>query len=72
VLVDTDHLQSVLALTEKKNVPPLAGTRVLLGSTDAGHAVGAGAGEGDGEGLGEGEGDGDGFGAGAGAGFPLC
>jgi hypothetical protein len=59
-------------VTEKKNVPPLAGTRVLVGSIDAGHAVGLGIGLGEGAGCGLGEGDGAGDGFGAAAGFPLC
>jgi hypothetical protein len=68
VLVDTDHLQSAVAATEKKNVPPLAGTRVLVGSIDVGHAVGLGVGLG----LGVGDGEGEGEGVGAGTGFPPC
>lgn len=69
VPVETDHLQSAEADTEKITVSPAAFTRTLPGPTDSGHgAGGAGVGVGVGVGVGAGVGVGVGVGLGVGVG----
>src|SRR5882762_1658631 len=65
--VETDHLQSAGAETRKLTVSPLAFTRTLPGSTDAGHGPGSVVGNGE-SGIGFGAGTGDGVGTGTGDG----
>jgi len=68
VPVDTGHLQSAAADTEKVTVSPVAFTRTLDGETDSGHGAGAGVGLGVGVGVGPGVGLGVGVGLGLGLG----
>lgn len=71
VPVETDHLQSAAAATEKVTVSPVAFTRMLDGETDSGHGAGAGVGLGVGVGAGVGVGPGVGLGVGVGLGLGL-
>jgi hypothetical protein len=65
--VEADHVQSADAETAKLTVSPLAFTRTLPGSTEAGHGPGSGVRRG-GSGMGSGNGTGEGVGVGVGVG----